>query len=396
MEAKRMSFLILLFSVVLLAGLFVSCSADVKANSLPPVGFIYRQGDQLLLGGDPIMLRGVCFANYFWEESDDSYKHHHSEVDYKKLRSMKMNVVRFYMMASMFEDPQKPYVYPEEKFRWLDMNIQWARENGIYLILDMHGPQGGYQSDGDGLALWDNPENQKRLQALWKHIAERYRDEPVIAGYDLLNEPVVSRSRSQWENLAGELVREIRGVDQNHLLIVANTMMIQNRPLTYERNRNFFLVDDEDVLYTFHFYYPIEYTHQAASWTDFPEAGGYPDEEKTNLTLFNPLLRFVVKRDKKYLEYELKRLTHFGRNNNVPMYVGEFGAYRTCFDERGGLQWLDDTLSLFHQYNLHYTWHCYHESGFGFYVNDSGLPDPSYERKEITEMFTRYLTDNQN
>ena len=382
---------VILLSGILLTVFLASCSDDSESPGLPPEGFIYRQGNKLLLNGEPIMLRGVCFSNFFWKERDFLYKSHHNEADYEKLRSMNMNVVRFYMMASMFEAPDQPYVYPEENFHWLDTNIEWARNNGIYLILDMQGPQGGYQSDGDGTALWEDRENQLRLLALWKYIAERYRDEPVIAGYDLLNEPVVSRSRSQWESLAGEIVEEIRSVDRNHLLIVANTMMIADRPLTFERNRNFFLVDDENVLYTFHFYYPIEYTHQRTSWTDFPDAGSYPDETKTNLTLFNPFLRFIIKRDKRYLEYEVKRLTRFGRKNNIPQYVGEFGAYTSCFDDRGGLQWLNDTLSLFHEYGLHYTWHSYHESGFGFYVNDYGLPDPAKERTEITGMFTRYL-----
>lgn len=389
---------ILILSLFIALGFLNSCSdkhnslAENESAKLPRDGFIYRQGDQLLLDGNPIKLRGVCFSNFFWEEKESLYRSHHNEADFEKLKSMNMNVVRFYLMASMFEDPGKPYVYPEKNFEWLEKNIEWARKNGIYLILDMHGPPGGYQSEGDGLDLWENRENQLRLLALWKHIAKRYRDEPVIAGYDLLNEPVVSKSRSQWERLAGDIVKEIRTVDKNHLLIVANTMKIKDKPLSFERYRNFFLVDDKNVLYTFHFYYPIEYTHQDASWTNFPITGNYPDETKTNLTLMNPFLRYVIKRNKKYLEYEVKRMARFGLKNNVPMYVGEFGAYIRCFDDRGGLQWLDDTLSLFDKYGLHYTWHSYHESGFGFYTNYTGFPNPAKERTEITEMFTRYLS----
>jgi endoglucanase len=55
-------------------------------------------------------------------------------------------------------------------------------------------PQGGFQSPGEGNALWDNPENQARLKALWK----------AIAGYDLLNEPNTSQSKDQWVNLAAD------------------------------------------------------------------------------------------------------------------------------------------------------------------------------------------------
>lgn len=47
----------------------------------------------------------------------------------------------------------------------------------------MHYPQGGYQSQGNGMALWTDPENQRRLVKLWGEIARRYADEPAIQGY---------------------------------------------------------------------------------------------------------------------------------------------------------------------------------------------------------------------
>lgn len=379
--------------ILLLPWLFFTCSQKEAVPQEAAPGFIYRQGNQLILNNEPILLRGVCFSNFFWEQSQEYYQSHHSERDYEKLKNMNMNVIRFYMNASMFQAPLDPESYPEENFQWLDQNIEWARKHGIYLILDMHSPPGGYQSNAGGLELWENRDKQLRLLALWRHIAERYSEETIIAGYDILNEPVVSRSRAQWENLAEEIVQEIRSVDQNHLLIVANTMMVADRPWTFERRRNFFLVNDENVLYTFHFYHPIEYTHQNTSWTGFPEAGNYPDESKINLALMNPILRFVIKREREYLEYEVERLTDFGRRHNVPQYVGEFGAYKDCYNGRGGLQWLDDTLSLFHEYGLHYTLHSYHEPDFGIYTNYQGLPDPEHERGEVTQLLEEYLSE---
>ena len=89
----------------------------------------------------------------------------------------------------------------------------------------MHYPQGGYQSQGNGTALWTEPENPKRLCALWTEIAKRYADEPVILGYGLVNEPVVAAASGEeslalWQSVAQMLTDGIRTVDQNHMIFV--------------------------------------------------------------------------------------------------------------------------------------------------------------------------------
>lgn len=78
-------------------------------------------------------------------------------------------------------------------------NIDWlikeCRELELYIILDYHGAPGGNtmgsitagQLDSNG--LWTNPDYQKMSCDIWKAISNRYRDEPAIAIYDLLNEP---------------------------------------------------------------------------------------------------------------------------------------------------------------------------------------------------------------
>ena len=114
-----------------------------------------------------------------------------------------MNAVRFYMNYRTFEADAAPGKYLDDGWQWLDDNIAWAKSHGVYLILNMHVPPGGFQSLGNGKALWDRPELQDRLIALWTAIARHCKGEPTIAGYDLLNEPVVTRAASQWHDLAG-------------------------------------------------------------------------------------------------------------------------------------------------------------------------------------------------
>ena len=172
--------------------------------------------------------------------------------------------------------------------QWLDDNIAWAKKNGVYLVLNMHVPPGGYQSLGEGKALWDAPSAQERFIALWRTIAERYRDEPAIAGYDLLNEPVVTKSKDQWQTLAERTIAAVREVDSNHILFIERVNAVEGN-WKEDAERNFFLVNDKNVVYEFHFYKPFHFTHQGASWVDFAaEDIAYPDPERVAVEWFLP------------------------------------------------------------------------------------------------------------
>lgn len=240
--------------------------------------FIKAKGRHIMSGKDTFMIKGVCFGNEVWTDKiiPDT---HHNEEDYKRVAALGMNTIRFYLNYKTFEDDQNPYTYKKEGWDWLDKNLAWAKKNNIYLILNMHAPQGGYQSQGKGNALWRNKSNQSRLTKLWRAIANRYADEPTILGYDILNEPCVPDSIGQWKSYAKTLVNNIRKVDKNHLIIVERTNAVKGK-WTNNEAMNFFKIEDDNILYTFHFYNPIEYSHQNTSWSSFGDGGSYPDENR--------------------------------------------------------------------------------------------------------------------
>ncbi len=242
-------------------------------------GILRRAGEQIVdASGRPVRWRGVAFGNQVWGGRALPVTHH-DEADFQRVRAMGMNAVRFYMFYGTFEDDVTPGRYKEAGWQWLDRNVGWARRHGVYLILNMHVPPGGFQSNGEGHALWESPALQDRLVALWRAIAARYAGEPIVAGYDLLNEPGVSRGKAQWQSLAARITRAIREVDPRHIIIVERVNSIAKK-WTNDDDMNFFLVDDANAVYTFHFYDPFPYTHQLASWAHMGEGGKYPDDNK--------------------------------------------------------------------------------------------------------------------
>src|SRR5579862_1958344 len=113
--------------------------------------------------------------------------------DFEILKAWKFNVVRLPFNYTLLQDDAAPDQLRTNAFRWLDRAVDMATRAGIYVIVDMHGAPGGQSTDqctgrSGQNKLW-LPENRKRAAFLWKKIAERYRNSPMVAAYDLLNEP---------------------------------------------------------------------------------------------------------------------------------------------------------------------------------------------------------------
>ncbi|MBT79613.1 MAG: hypothetical protein CL587_04395 [Alteromonadaceae bacterium] len=117
-------------------------------------------------------------------------------------------------------------------FEYFDRLIEWCRKYDMYVLLDMHGAP-GYQNPGDhadnvnsnasqprdSVTFWDG-NNVQIAATIWRHIANRYKDEPVVWGYDLINEPVPQDGR-EYELLPSFITMRnaIREVDNNHIIV---------------------------------------------------------------------------------------------------------------------------------------------------------------------------------
>ena len=125
-----------------------------------------------------------------------------------------------------------------EGFRLLDRLVSWARAEDMYLILDMHAAPGGQTGtnidDSNGYPwLFNDPESQQQFLDVWQRVARHYAREPVILGYDLLNEPIPHFSTLQplnplLEPLYKRAVAVIRHQDPNHILILGGAQWDTN------------------------------------------------------------------------------------------------------------------------------------------------------------------------
>jgi endoglucanase len=144
--------------------------------------------------------------------------------DWDQLQAFGFNVVRLPILWSVIEDEKKPKTLRADAWKYLDWSIAEAKKRGIYVILDLHGAHGGQTpNDHTGCAgqnkYWTDAEAQERTKWLWQQIATKYRDEPVVAAYDPLNEPWGSTAEAMVARVE-DLYKTIRAIDDKHIVLL--------------------------------------------------------------------------------------------------------------------------------------------------------------------------------
>lgn len=256
-------------------------------NWLNPEGYMFRFSNVnsfRLIDNTIKELIGADEARLFWKTFRDNYITHE---DIKFIKSTGLNHVRVPFNFKLFLIEDHPEIYIEEGFKRLDDVINWCTEENLYVILDLHAAPGGQTGDNidDSWSypfLFEDKKAQQTTIMLWQRIAERYKNEKIIVGYDLLNEPIPHFYENKeelnqlLEPLYKRITNAIREVDNNHIIFIGGAQW----------NTNFSMFGkpfDNNSAYTFHKYW-------------------MPVEQK-----------------------EIQDYADFSNKYNVPMYLGESG-----------------------------------------------------------------------
>jgi aryl-phospho-beta-D-glucosidase BglC (GH1 family) len=206
----------------------------------------------------------------FWQKYRETYI---TREDIALLHRAGFNAIRVPLHYSLFESDDA------EGFKLLDRLIAWSRAEGLYVVLDLHAAPGGQTGsnidDSAGYPwLYQSPQEQEHLIAIWRRLATHYRDEPVVLGYDLLNEPIphfpkLAPLNPTLEPLYKKLVVEIRQVDAHHILFLGGAQWDTNFSVF---GRPF----DANVAYTFHKYWTKPDETVLRQYIDFRERYDVP------------------------------------------------------------------------------------------------------------------------
>ncbi len=326
---------LILFSTIFLAGQFAYCQ-----------GFLRAEGKKIVNEkGENFLLRGIGLGGWMLQEPymfqlsevagnqtdikskisgligqkncDEFYTHFLTDMitekDIEALNKWGFNSVRLPMHYNLFTLPaeKEPVAgqntWLETGFKLTDNLLSWCRKYNIYLILDLHATPGGQGNDRpiadiDTLKprLWQSEANQMKTVALWKKLAERYKDEKWIGGYDLINETNYKlEGNAALKKLFSEIASEIRKVDKKHIIFIEGNQFANDfTGLTPPWDNN--------MVYSFHKYW--------------------------NPTTVETIQKFLDMREK----------------FNVPLWMGESGENNN--------EWFKAAVSLFETNNIGWSW----------------------------------------
>src|SRR4030042_2859205 len=276
--------------------------------------------------------------NLFFREF---YKNYFTEADAEYIHSIGLNLVRIPVNYRLFEDDMNPGVIKEEGFEHLDRVIELCAKYQIYTIIDLHTLPGAqnqhWHSDNPThkAYFWVHKDFQDRVLHLWEVIAERYKGQPWVAGYDLINEPADPTGETVFTYYK-RLYEAVHRVDPNPIMFIEANK--------YSPEFNIFTEIWDDVVYTNHDY----------ADPGFIDGGDYPGYSRG---------RYV---NKDTLERDFIQRSEFMFRNNVALWVGEFGPVYTGIPEKDEMRYqvLKDQLANYDKYKVSWCIWLYKDLGF--------------------------------
>jgi endoglucanase len=227
-------------------------------NWLLPEGYMFKfksTNSPRLIQTAISELVGEDEARKFWKTYQDNYI---TRADISFIKRSGFNSVRVPFSYRLFVSDGSGPRLEGPGYELLDRVVDWCRREGLYVILDMHAAPGGQTGDNidDSFAypfLFESRESQELTVNLWRKIAARYRNEPAVIGYDLLNEPIApyfdtASLNKKLEPLYSMIAKAIREVDSNHLIFLGGAQWDSNFAV-------FGPPFDSKLIYTFHKYW---------------------------------------------------------------------------------------------------------------------------------------------
>lgn len=298
-------------------------------NGYPANEEAMREGLRKVVGEKKYNLYFDTFFNSYFTEPDAAY-----------IQSLGLNLVRIPINYRLFEDDMNPGVIKEGAFAFLDSVIARCARHQVYTIIDLHALPGAqnqhWHSDNPThvASFWIHKHFQDRVVHLWEVIAERYKNEAWVAGYDLINEPADPSGEKVFPYYK-RLRDAIRKIDPDHILFLEGDK--------YAVDFSRFTEVWDNVVYTNHDY----------ATPGFVSGGDYPGITRGKYY------------DKDTLERDFLKKSEFMFSRRVPLWVGEFGPVYTGDAKRDEMRYrvLKDQLAYYNKYKVSWCIWLYKDMG---------------------------------
>jgi endoglucanase len=300
------------------------------------------------------LTRGVNLSHWFSQipggpkYSHDRFQKYAGPSDFAILASAGFRHVRYPVEFEMFLDEANPGVLRPEYLKDFDTALDQILAAGLSVIVDWHAREDTKRRLGTDdkfvevtVQLWS---------AMAKHLAPR---DPERVFFETMNEPATEISLERWASIQNRFVAAMRAAAPQHTIVVSPHSwtgidnLLKLTPLA-----------DGNIVYDFHFYEPMVFTHQGAEWPGMGIEGlgglAYPVDPAAKAALLDQLPKGGKARhhlstyavDRAWLAARLGKAAAWGKKHGVPLTCNEFGVYTRTTPPDSRYRWLRDTREI--------------------------------------------------
>jgi len=316
-----------------------------------------------------------------------------TEDDFAQIAKWGFNHVRLPVDYFNFFSDDGVLTHPK-RLDLVDRAVSWADKYGLKTMFDLHKCPGHdfYHGLHHEQKFFTDPVARKAAKNTWSVLAERFGDNTSVL-LEILNEPVAPNNEV-WNRVKDEMAAHIRSCAPKSTIVVGSNLW--NAASEFAELSP---LEDDNILYSFHFYNPVTFTHQQVPW--HPEDPGlqvkreYPGDYKKPEGYHQRLDHDFGLWNRQTMADFLAPVTRFREKYQVPVACGEFGVFVQAPRE-SQLRWMDDFLSILRDSDIGYSYWNYKNLDFGLISEGEQLHQdlPQYQNdqrldRELTEKLVK-------
>ena len=317
--------------------------------------------------------KGINLGGWFsqCDHSENRYDTFIRDADFAEIKRWGADHVRVPIDYELLET--KDAQPREDGYRRLEHTVALCRENGLNMVLDLHKTAGFSFDANEGEAgFFDSERYQERFYSLWERIAKRFRNDTDLLAFELLNEVTEKAYCDTWNRIAAECIRRIRAIAPTVKILVGgywhnSAVSVKDIAVPY----------DENIVYNFHCYEPLIFTHQGAYWMEtmdrafrIPVTATFAElqeADKAQGTLscagYEKFPPETTLGEAYFLSF-MAEAAAVAQARNVPLYCGEYGVIDNATPE-DTLAWYRMIHAAFEHYGIGRAAWSYREMDFG-------------------------------
>ena len=318
-------------------------------------------------------LHGVNLGGWLsqCDHTKERYDNFIKEEDIATIKSWGLDHIRVPVDYELVENGAGDY--KEDGFKYIQNAIDWAGKNGLNMVLDLHKTAGFSFDFGEAESgFFDSEEYQERFYLLWEEFARRFGKYSDRLAFELLNEVTDKEYCDTWNRVSRTCIERIRKIAPDVKILIGG----------YYNNSVEALKDlaepyDENIIYNFHCYEPLIFTHQGAYWIPTMDTSfrmpfdvtyaEYIANAKKNLEGFTAdLTKYDANKEMgiEFFHDLLAEAVRVAEERNVPLYCGEFGVINLASAE-DSLKWYKMICKCFDEFGIGRAAWSFREMDFG-------------------------------